>query len=93
MNKTLRGVLSKCGIDLSQFKTHPSVAYLLPQGQTYDSYAISKRNMTTTSKQYAYLIDEYKAKSGDRIEELLDDLGNKKGSLSNSVDFTFRVLS
>ncbi|GBG95227.1 integrase [Ligilactobacillus salitolerans] len=85
-NKTLRQLLAECQINRRGFHfhslRHSHVAYLLSQG--VDLYAISKRlghsDMTTTSKKYAYLIDEYKAKSDDHIEELLENLGNKKSS-------------
>lgn len=55
---------------------HSHVAFLLSQG--IDIYAISKRlghsNMTTTSNIYAYLIDEYKHKLDDEIEQKLAQL-------------------
>lgn len=55
---------------------HSHVAFLLSQG--IDIYAISKRlghsNMTTTSNVYAYLIDEYKHKLDDEIEQKLAQL-------------------
>ncbi len=55
---------------------HSHVAFLLSQG--IDIYAISKRlghsNMTTTSDVYAYLIDEYKHKLDDEIEQKLAQL-------------------
>ncbi|MEY8718927.1 hypothetical protein [Ligilactobacillus murinus] len=51
-----------------------------------DVYAISKRlghaDLTTTTRKYSYLIDEFKAKSDDHIEDLLNNffalLGDKK---------------
>lgn len=86
VNKTLRQLLADCKITRQGFHfhslRHSHVAYLLSQGA--DLYAISKRlghtDMTTTSKRYAYLIDEYKAKSDDLIESLLDNLSNKKST-------------
>lgn len=86
VNKTLRELLKDCGINRHGFHfhslRHSHVAYLLSKGA--DLYAISKRlghtDMTTTSKKYAYLIDEYKAKSDDQIESLLDDLIKEKSA-------------
>ena len=91
VNKTLRQLMADCNVNRQGFHfhslRHSHVAYLLSQGA--DLYAISKRlghtDMTTTSKRYAYLIDEYKAKSDDLIESLLDNLTNKKGTHSADV--------
>ncbi|GAA2960094.1 hypothetical protein [Ligilactobacillus murinus] len=47
-----------------------------------DVYAISKRlghaDLTTTTRKYSYLIDEFKAKSDDHIEDLLNNFSTKK---------------
>jgi integrase len=47
-----------------------------------DLYAISKRlghsNMMITAKKYAYLIDEYKARNDNKIERLMDNLGQQQ---------------
>lgn len=77
VNKTFRKIMKDVGIEKKDFHfhslRHSHVAYLLSQG--IDLYAISKRlghsNMMVTGKIYAYLIDEYKAKMDDKIEEKL----------------------
>lgn len=55
---------------------HTHVAYLL--SKRIDLYAISKRlghsNMMITSRVYAYLIDEYKAKTDKQIVNSLSDI-------------------
>ncbi len=59
---------------------HSHVALLLHYG--VDVYAISKRlghaDLTTTTRKYSYLIDEFKAKSDDHIEDLLNNFSTKK---------------
>ena len=80
VNKQLRYALNKCNIHKSNFHfhslRHSHVALLLYYG--IDLYSISKRlghsDMTTTSKKYAYLIDELKAKSDNHIEEILQNM-------------------
>lgn len=80
VNKTLRKIMKDAGIEKRDFHfhslRHSHVAYLLSQG--IDLYAISKRlghsNMMVTGKIYAYLIDEYKAKMDDQIEEKLSKI-------------------
>ena len=80
VNKTLRQIMSKSGIHKHGFHfhslRHSHVAFLLSQG--IDLYAISKRlghsSMMVTGSVYAYLIDEYKAKMDDEIEEKLAKL-------------------
>ncbi|ETA74313.1 tyrosine-type recombinase/integrase [Ligilactobacillus equi] len=80
VNKALRELLNKTGINAKNFHfhslRHSHVAYLLYQG--VDLYAISKRlghsDMTTTSKQYAYLIAELEQRENNRISELMDQL-------------------
>lgn len=82
VNKTLRNFLKQCHINKPSFHfhslRHTHVAYLLSQG--IPLYAISQRlghsNMTTTATKYAYLIDEFKARSDDLIEEALSDIGS-----------------
>ena len=82
INKTLRDSLKANEIDLSGFHfhscRHTHVAYLLSEGN--DLYAISKRlghsDITITAKVYAYLIDEYKAKTDNQIVTSLDSLLN-----------------
>lgn len=80
VNKTLRKILSELNIHRQKFHfhslRHSHVALLLADG--VDIYAISKRlghsNTTTTSEIYAYLIDEYKAKTDHQIVDVLSDL-------------------
>lgn len=80
VNKTLRMLLSKCGYHKKNFHfhslRHSHVALLLVDG--VDIYAISKRlghsDISTTANTYAYLIDEYKEKSDQRIITALDAL-------------------
>lgn len=82
VNKTLRRIMKDNNIEKKDFHfhslRHSHVAYLLSQG--VDLYAISKRlghsSMVVTGKIYAYLIDEYRAKMDDKIEE---KLGKIKG--------------
>ncbi|MCT3589359.1 site-specific integrase [Levilactobacillus brevis] len=82
INKTLRDSLKANEIDLAGFHfhscRHTHVAYLLSEGN--DLYAISKRlghsDITITAKVYAYLIDEYKAKTDNQIVTSLDSLLN-----------------
>lgn len=82
VNKKLRELLDQCDIHRQGFHfhslRHSHVAYLLFQG--IDIYAISKRlghaDLTTTTKKYAYLIDEYKAKSDKLIATKLQQLNN-----------------
>lgn len=79
-NLYLRSTLERIGIKKRDYTfhalRHSHVAFLLSQG--IDIYAISKRlghsNMTTTINVYAYLIDEYKHKLDDEIEQKLAQL-------------------
>ncbi|MBN7274398.1 tyrosine-type recombinase/integrase [Ligilactobacillus pobuzihii] len=69
---------------------HFHVAYLLFQG--IELYTISKRlghsNMMITAKKYAYLVDEYKAKSDRQIENAMDNLSRTTGQqLDNKMTF------
>lgn len=80
VNDYLKKTMKKAGIIKRNYTfhslRHSHVAYLLSQG--IDIYAISKRlghsSMTTTSNIYAYLIDEYKHKLDDEIEQKLAQL-------------------
>ena len=82
VNKCLRHMLKKAGLKKHGFHfhslRHSHVAFLLSQG--VNLYSISKRlghsNMTTTAKTYSYLIDEYKQRSDDRIEDCLNTLNS-----------------
>lgn len=79
-NKELRLLMDKAGIKKQGFHfhslRHSHVALLLYEGVPL--FAISKRlghaNMSITAQKYAYLIDELKAKSDDKIEEILTNL-------------------
>ncbi|WP_295730381.1 site-specific integrase [uncultured Limosilactobacillus sp.] len=78
VNKTLRNTMNELGIVKKGFHfhslRHSHVAYLLDQH--VDLYIISKRlghaDIATTSRVYSYLIDEYKVRSDDQIEGILD---------------------
>lgn len=91
VNKQLKTVLSALEIKRQGFHfhslRHTHVAYLLSQGQ--DLYAISKRlghsDLSTTTRTYSYLIEEYKAKTDNQIESALDKITN---SPSNNATHT-----
>lgn len=80
VNSTLRHLLDRLNIHRKNFHfhslRHSHVALLLANG--IDIYAISKRlghsNTTTTSEVYAYLIDEYKVKTDDKIVKVLEKI-------------------
>lgn len=84
VNKTLKKQLKACGLVKKDFHfhslRHSHVALLLYEGVPL--YAISKRlghaDMAITARKYAYLIDELRQKSDDRIEEILNELNAKK---------------
>lgn len=80
VNKTLRMCLKELGIDKPSFHfhslRHTHVAYLL--SENIDLYIISKRlghsDISTTSRVYSYLIDEYKNRADNKIENIVDKL-------------------
>lgn len=80
VNKTLKSLLEGLNIHRKGFHfhslRHSHVALLLAHG--VDLYAISKRlghsSTATTSKIYAYLIDEYKNKTDRQIIDVLDNI-------------------
>lgn len=80
VNKMLRQLLDKLGIHRENFHfhslRHSHVALLLAKG--VDIYPISKRlghsDIRTTMNTYAYLIDEYKGKTDDKIVNALNQL-------------------
>lgn len=86
VNKTLRKLLKEADITKKGYHfhslRHTHVALLLYNG--VDIYAISKRlghsDLTTTTRKYAYMIDELKSKSDDHIEDVLDNLSKKNTS-------------
>lgn len=82
VNKTLKELLVEADIHRKNFHfhslRHSHVALLLANG--IDLYAISKRlghsDIRTTSNTYAYLIDEYKKKTDNKITSALDETFN-----------------
>ena len=83
VNKTLRNAMSQCGIVKQDYHfhslRHSHVAYLL--ANDVPLYIISKRlghsNTTITADKYAYLIDEFKERSNEMIEDSLNELNPK----------------
>ena len=73
VNKTLRKYVHKKGYHFHSLR-HSHVALLLYEGVPL--YAISKRlghsDMSITARKYAYLIDELKQQSDDKIEAILN---------------------
>ncbi|KAF0354751.1 tyrosine-type recombinase/integrase [Pediococcus acidilactici] len=88
VNKALRARLSELNISKHNFHfhslRHSHVAYLLSQG--VDIYPIARRlghsDITTTTRTYAYLIDEYKDRNDAIIIAGLDRLLDDKKPLS-----------
>ncbi|MSE06279.1 tyrosine-type recombinase/integrase, partial [Lactobacillus salivarius] len=80
VNKTLRMCLKELEIDKPSFHfhslRHTHVAYLL--SENIGLYIISKRlghsDISTTSRVYSYLIDEYKNRADNKIENIVDKL-------------------
>lgn len=80
VNKALREFMQACNIERKGFHfhslRHTHVAYLL--ANETDLYAISKRlghsDIGTTSRVYSYLIDEYKVRTDNMIESVLDKI-------------------
>lgn len=96
VNKKLRELLKECNIQKKSYHfhsiRHSHVAMLLYNN--VDIYAISKRlghsDITTTTRKYAYMLEELKSKSDSHIEQILDELDTKKDTelplkRSNSV--------
>lgn len=96
VNKKLRELLKECDIQKKSYHfhsiRHSHVAMLLYNN--VDIYAISKRlghsDITTTTRKYAYMLEELKSKSDSHIEQILDELDTKKDTelplkRSNSV--------
>ncbi|ANK66883.1 integrase [Loigolactobacillus backii] len=89
VNKTLKNCLREINVNRQGFHfhslRHTHVAYLL--AKQVDLYAISKRlghsDIGTTTRVYSYLIDEYKVKTDNEIEGVLDDINQFK---TNSND-------
>ncbi len=82
VNKSLQRLLKHLKIQKDGFHfhslRHTHVAFLL--ANHIDLYIISKRlghaDVTTTSKTYSYLIEEYRIKSDNKIESILDNINN-----------------
>ena len=82
LNKKLHEIMSELHIEKDNFHFHSlrhvHVAYLLSQG--VDIYAIRQRlghkDISTTTKDYAPLIKEMKAKLESHVEDLLDGLNS-----------------
>lgn len=80
VNKTLRTCLKELEIDKPSFHfhsiRHTHVAYLL--SKNIDLYIISKRlghsDISTTSRVYSYLIDEYKNRADNQISKFISNL-------------------
>lgn len=80
VNKTLRELLNKAGIDNPSFHfhslRHSHVAFLL--SKKIDIYAISKRlghaDISITLKTYAYLLNEFKNEQDRKIIDSLESL-------------------
>ena len=89
VNKTLRECLSEIGINKRGFHfhslRHTHVAYLLSEG--IDIYAIAKRlghsDITTTTRIYSYLIDEFKTRTDDLIASSLNKLNESREQIEN----------
>ncbi|MDK1716422.1 tyrosine-type recombinase/integrase [Dellaglioa algida] len=84
VNKTLKETLKMLNIDRPGFHfhslRHTHVAYLL--SHNIDLYLISKRlghsDISTTSKVYSYLIDEYKIRGDNEIEGVLNKINESE---------------
>ncbi|KRM63088.1 site-specific recombinase, phage integrase family [Ligilactobacillus agilis DSM 20509] len=89
VNKTLRACLKELNIGKPSFHfhslRHTHVAYLL--SENIDLYIISKRlghsDISTTSRVYSYLIDEYKNRADNQIENIVDKLFSKVEAKQN----------
>lgn len=83
VNNCLHKMMNDLGIHRHNFHfhslRHSQVAILLANG--VDIYAISKRlghsSISTTTRVYAYLIDEYKKENDEKIVNALDELSIK----------------
>lgn len=91
VNRKLKAVMKELGIERKGFHfhslRHTHVAYLL--ANNVDLYIISKRlghaDITTTSRVYSYLIDEYRIKADDQIEEILDQISPQQAPDTSDV--------
>ncbi|EJF02128.1 tyrosine-type recombinase/integrase [Liquorilactobacillus mali] len=89
-NKTLRQSLKECGINKPSFHfhslRHTHVAFLL--AKNIDLYIIAKRlghsDISTTSRVYSYLIDEYKTRSDNQIENVISELFDEPSEINSS---------
>lgn len=91
INQALRDSMKTCKIVRKGFHfhscRHTHVAYLLSEG--IDLYAISKRlghsSITITANTYAYLIDEYKVKTDNKIAASISGLEPQPGERSENT--------
>lgn len=82
----MRECLAACNIDKKGFHfhslRHTHVAYLL--SENVNIYAIAKRlghsDVTTTTRVYSYLVDEYKTRTDNFIEQPLNRFTARKGT-------------
>lgn len=87
VNDVIKKTFDQCKINRKGFHfhscRHTHVAFLLSKG--INIYAISKRlghrDITTTTRVYAYLIDEYKAKTDEQIIGALSELESVKANI------------
>lgn len=87
VNKTLRTCLKELEIDKPSFHfhsiRHTHVAYLL--SKNIDLYIISKHlghsDISTTSRVYSYLIDEYKNRADNQISKFISNLYDNSDEL------------
>lgn len=92
VNKRLKRGLNELNIKRQGFHfhslRHTHVAYLL--ANHVDLYIIAKRlghaDITTTSRVYSYLIDEYRVQSDDQIEGILDHVLDSKKQQQKQAD-------
>lgn len=93
VNKTLRTCLKELEIDKPSFHfhsiRHTHVAYLL--SKNIDLYIISKRlghsDISTTSRVYSYLIDEYKNRADNQISKFISNLYDNSDDKKNSINY------
>lgn len=89
VNKTLRKIMKQADVSREGYHfhsiRHSHVAMLLYRGVPI--YAISKRlghsDITTTTRKYAYMLDELRSKADDNIENILDNLDNEKSPVNH----------
>jgi len=91
VNDVIKKTFDQCKINRKGFHfhscRHTHVSFLLSKG--INIYAISKRlghrDITTTTRVYAYLIDEYKAKTDEQIIGALSELESVKANIRETI--------